>query len=94
MAARHGNIRSASAHYPSALAAQPFPDGPTSCCRRDKETTRLQHVLAHPQFKADPIAAVTAHLAATMPPAPSAPKSKQAKRTKGQRRMARQMDTA
>jgi len=51
-------------------------------------------VLSHPQFKADPIAAVTAHLAATMPPAPSAPKSKQAKRTKGQRRMARQMDTA
>lgn len=27
--------------------------------RRDKETVRLQQVLTHPQFKADPIAAVS-----------------------------------
>jgi len=28
-------------------------------------------VLAHPQFAADPIAAVSNHLAATLPPAPA-----------------------
>jgi hypothetical protein len=31
-------------------------------------------VLSHPQFQADPIAAITNHLRATMPAAPAAPK--------------------
>lgn len=36
---------------------------------RTQETERLQQVLSHPQFKEDPIAAITNHLMATMPAA-------------------------
>ncbi len=32
-------------------------------------------VLAHPQFRADPIAAISSHLAATLPPTPPPPKA-------------------
>jgi len=35
------------------------------------ETTRMQQVLAHPDFQANPLAAIRNHLAATLPePAP------------------------
>ena len=34
------------------------------------ETERLQQVLQHPQFMANPLAAITSHLAATLPAAP------------------------
>ena len=37
------------------------------------ETARLQQVLDHPQFKANPLAAVASHLAATLPPPPPKP---------------------
>jgi len=37
------------------------------------ETGRLQQVLAHPQFQANPLAAITSHLAATLPAAPPKP---------------------
>lgn len=65
---------------------------------RDRETARLQQVLVHPQFKADPVAAVTAHLAATLPPPPRAPKparkqEQQPGSRKARQRAARQMDT-
>ena len=33
-------------------------------------------VLAHPQYQADPIAAITAHLSSTLPSAPEPPKPK------------------
>ena len=36
------------------------------------ETERLQQVLQHPQFMANPLAAITSHLAATLPAAPAA----------------------
>mmetsp|Transcript_20281 Transcript_20281/g.61108 ORF Transcript_20281/g.61108 Transcript_20281/m.61108 type:complete len:197 (-) Transcript_20281:201-791(-) len=44
----------------------------------DREAVRLEQVLGHPQFIADPIAAITAHLEATMPPKPPPPKAPQA----------------
>lgn len=59
------------------------------------ETQRLQQVLAHPQFVANPLAAITSHLAATLPAAPTkapAGPSKDAatlKRDKKKRRKAR-----
>eukprot|EP00887_Chlorella_sp_A99_P001807 scaffold19.g1807.t1 len=34
----------------------------------EAELPRVQAVLAHPQFQADPIAAITSHLSATLPP--------------------------
>lgn len=37
------------------------------------EAPRLQAVLAHPQFQANPLAAVASHLAATLPPPPPKP---------------------
>ena len=37
------------------------------------ETQRLQAVLQHPQFQANPLAAVASHLAATLPAAPPPP---------------------
>lgn len=41
------------------------------------ETTRMQQVLAHPDFQANPLAAIRNHLAATLPePAPVKPQSK------------------
>lgn len=36
-----------------------------------RESQRLQQVLAHPSFQADPVAAITNHLTATLPPAPA-----------------------
>ena len=42
---------------------------------RSQETDRLQQVLANPQFRADPFAAITSHLAATMPPVPAQPRN-------------------
>ncbi len=60
----------------------------------DREAVRLEQVLQHPQFVADPFAAITAHLEATMPPKPppprappgkSGPGSKQRKRQGGRR---------
>lgn len=42
------------------------------------ETTRMQQVLAHPEFQANPLAAIRNHLAATLPEAvPVKPQSKQ-----------------
>ncbi|KAL4451626.1 hypothetical protein ABPG75_007288 [Micractinium tetrahymenae] len=41
------------------------------------ETARLQQVLAHPQFQANPLAAVASHLAATLPAAPPKPAGRQ-----------------
>ena len=41
------------------------------------ETTRLQQVLQHPQFLANPLAAISSHLAATLPAVPAAPPSRQ-----------------
>jgi hypothetical protein len=65
---------------------------------RDRETVRLQQVLVHPQFAADPVSAVTAHLAATLLPAPPAPKPARKQQQPGSRkarqRAVRQMDTA
>lgn len=41
------------------------------------ETRRMQQVLAHPDFQANPLAAIRNHLAATLPePAPAKPQSK------------------
>ena len=37
------------------------------------ETQRMQAVLQHPQFQANPLAAVASHLAATLPAAPPPP---------------------
>ena len=42
------------------------------------EAPRLQQVLAHPQFQANPLAAVASHLAATLPPPPPPPAARQA----------------
>jgi uncharacterized membrane protein len=36
------------------------------------ETAHVQRVLSHPAYAADPIAALTAHIEATMPPPPPA----------------------
>ncbi|GFR43215.1 hypothetical protein Agub_g4258, partial [Astrephomene gubernaculifera] len=40
-----------------------------------EESQRMQQVLRHPLYKADPIAAITNHLQHTLPPPPPAPKS-------------------
>lgn len=45
------------------------------CCRhprRAQESARLQAVLQHPTYQADPFGAILHHLEATMPPAPPA----------------------
>lgn len=41
-----------------------------------EESQRLQAVLQHPQFQADPLAAIASHLEATLPPPPLPPKPK------------------
>jgi hypothetical protein len=41
------------------------------------EMQRLQQVMQHPMYKADPIQAITNHLTATMPAAPQPPKQRQ-----------------
>lgn len=41
-----------------------------------KDIFNMAQVLAHPQYRLDPIAAITSHLAATLPPPPEAPKPK------------------
>lgn len=43
---------------------------------QQKESARLKQVLAHPQFIADPFAAVMNHLNATLPPPPERPAAK------------------
>ncbi|KAK9815410.1 hypothetical protein WJX72_003228 [[Myrmecia] bisecta] len=52
------------------------------------ETARLQQVLAHPHFKANPIAAITNHLTAMLPPVPepAKPKTPSAQELKEKRR--------
>ncbi|GAB4819416.1 hypothetical protein N2152v2_006462 [Parachlorella kessleri] len=42
----------------------------------EQEASRLHQVLHHPQFQADPLAAVKAHLTATLPQAPPRPRDK------------------
>jgi hypothetical protein len=56
---------------------------------RAKESGRLQAVLASPQFQADPIAAVTKHLEATLPPIPPPDKQPNAEGGKRRRRRGR-----
>lgn len=52
------------------------------CCHEEKSWripdthVCILKVMAHPQFRADPIAAITSHLSATVPPPPEAPKPK------------------
>ena len=65
------------------------------------ETQRLQQVLAHPQFQANPLAAVASHLAATLPAVPPPPPTKQqlqgkaaARRDKKKRRRERAREAA
>ena len=41
-----------------------------------KDPLTMSQVLAHPQYRSDPIAAITSHLSATLPPPPEAPKPK------------------
>lgn len=51
-----------------------------SChCRKD-ESARLQQVVQHPEFQNDPLAAITSHLSATLPPPPPAPRPKMDKK--------------
>ena len=57
---------------------------------RAKESERLQAVLENPQFRADPIAAVTKHLQATLPPAPSVENHSSAGGGKWRRQQGRQ----
>jgi hypothetical protein len=45
------------------------------CCRTD-ETKQLAAVLAHPQFKANPFAAIQQHLATTIPAPTAEPAAK------------------
>ncbi|KAF8055334.1 KLHDC4 [Scenedesmus sp. PABB004] len=40
------------------------------------EGARLAAVLGHPQYRADPVAAITNHLTATLPPPPAPPKAR------------------
>jgi hypothetical protein len=42
-----------------------------------KESSRLQQVLSHPQFQANPLLAITNHLNASLPPPPAQPKHPQ-----------------
>ena len=53
---------------------------------RAQESGRLQAVLANPQFRADPIAAITKHLQATLPPVPAPQPSSASSGSKRQRR--------
>ena len=53
---------------------------------RAKESGRLQAVLANPQFRADPVAAITKHLEATLPPVPAAQPGSAGSGSKRQRR--------
>ncbi len=43
----------------------------------------MQQVLHHPLYKADPIQAITNHLASTLPPAPAKPATGMAAGTQG-----------
>ncbi|WIA17454.1 hypothetical protein OEZ85_014299 [Tetradesmus obliquus] len=64
---------------------QRFGKGTKSSIKRSKarlavgisEMQRLQQVMQHPMYKADPIQAITNHLNATMPAAPQPPKQRQ-----------------
>ncbi|KAG7667476.1 hypothetical protein Ndes2526B_g03482 [Nannochloris sp. 'desiccata'] len=54
----------------------------------NEESERLQQVLQHPTFQADPLAAIATHLEATMPPPPPPPKlSMDAKQKKHQKKL-------
>ncbi|KAK9825717.1 hypothetical protein WJX74_000839 [Apatococcus lobatus] len=46
------------------------------------ETVRLQSVLQHPSFQADPLAAVSAHLESTLPAAPPPPEPSKKRKSK------------
>ena len=52
----------------------------------NEESERLQQVLKHPQFQADPIAAIASHLQATMPPPPAPPRPQMDARQKRQQK--------
>jgi hypothetical protein len=57
----------------------------------NEESERLQQVLQHPTFQADPLAAIASHLAATMPAPPPLPKlPMDAKQKKHQKMMKKQ----
>jgi hypothetical protein len=57
--------------------------------RRSEESARLRQVLAHPQFKNDPIAAITSHLSATLPPPPQPAKAAPAQRRRDKKKKAK-----
>jgi hypothetical protein len=58
---------------------------------RNEESERLQQVLQHPTFQADPLAAIASHLEATMPPPPAPLKpTMDAKQKKHQKMMKKQ----
>ena len=58
---------------------------------RNQESERMQQVLSHPQFQADPLAAIASHLEATLPPPPPPLKPKMtAQQKKMQKKMKKQ----
>lgn len=59
---------------------------------REQETERLAKVLSHPQYQADPIAAITNHLSTTLPPprAPPRPAADPKQRRKEKKQRQRQ----
>ena len=61
---------------------------------RARESGRLQAVLANPQFRADPIAAITKHLEATLPPVPAAQNSSVSGGSRRQRRRGKSASAA
>lgn len=62
------------------------------------EAPRMQAVLSHPQFQANPIAAIASHLSATLPPPPPPPavcsKAEQQARRREKKRRQRQRASA
>ena len=59
--------------FTASSAGNTSPPSPPRTRRREQEAARLHQVLHHPQFLADPLAAVRNHLSATLPAAPAAP---------------------
>lgn len=60
---------------------------------RQLETDRMQQVLAHPQYMANPLAAIKNHLEATLPAAALPKPQQQNKLSKGQQRRNKQAGT-
>jgi len=56
-----------------------------------KETARMAQVLAHPQYRADPLAAITHHLNATLPPPPPEPSTHSAAAAKAAKQRAKRI---